>query len=226
MNKQKTLIGLLSLIFLITFNSIVFLLIKEYSLAFWIAYAFVHFSYLCLLLSIVFFPKVKGAVVIGYPLVYISLWYFLVTLFAGILLMTFRDATLNWALIPNIVITGFYGFKLVSHLVINQRTIEADKKSQSETAFIKTLASDIKELMSNEKSNAKRKKIEKLYDAINNSQLSSCNEAMELEKTIQQKVKALRRGYNDDSLKFDVAFNELQDLLTRRNSIIERNTMQ
>lgn len=226
MNKQKLLIGILSLIFLITFNSIVFLLIKEYSLVFWMAYFFVHFSYLCLLLSIVFFPKAKGSIVIGYPLLYISFWYFLVTFFAGILLMIYRDATLNWALIPNIVITGFFGFKFVSHLLINQRTIEADKKSQSETAFIKTLALDIKELMSGEKNYATRKKIEKVYDAINNSQLSSCNEAMEIEKTIQQKVKELRRGYNENSLKFDEAFNELQDLLTRRNSIIARNAVQ
>lgn len=226
MNKQKLLIGILSLIFLITFNSIVFLLIKEYSLAFWMAYFFVHFSYLCLLLSIVFFPQAKGSVVLGYPLVYISLWYFLVTFFAGILLMIYRDATLNWALIPNIVITGFFGFKFVSHLLINQRTIEADKKSQSETAFIKTLALDIKELMSGEKSNEKRKKIEKLYDSINNSQLNSCNEALDLEKSIHQKVKEIRRGYNENSLKFDEALNELQDLLTRRNGIIARNAMK
>ena len=53
MKKTNVLWIMLDLIFLIVFNVTVFLLIREYTVAFWVSYAFITFSYIMMIISMI-----------------------------------------------------------------------------------------------------------------------------------------------------------------------------
>ncbi len=225
-SKPKVLWTILAFIFLIVFNSVVFLAIKEFTTAFWVAYVFIHFSYLCLVFSFITFPKARGAVVIGYPLIYIALYYFITTFLVGMIFIIYKHASLNFALIPQIIITGLFLFKYVSHLLINEKTIRSESEDRAETFFIKKLAFDVKEMLAEETNLDMKKKIEKLYDAINCSQINSTNEAADIEKAIEIKYKELKQSYQADISNFEKTLNELHELIAKRDKVISLIAMQ
>lgn len=224
MDKKWNLLKIaLSLIFIVLFNLILFLTTKEQSMAFWISYGFIHFSYFMLLISIATIPNVKGTVVFGFPLVYIFWCYFVVTFFVGLIIMCFKDASVNLALIPQLIITAIFVFIYISHFLANSHTIHSECITVESVGYIKRIASDLKVLLATIKDLTLRKRIEELYDAINSSQVSSSLQLADIENDISAKVEALSRLINNHGNKDEVESLRLEilSMITRRNHEIK-----
>jgi len=223
MEKKTNILQIaLSLIFIVLFNVILFLTTKEHSIAFWISYGFIHFSYFMLLISIATVPKVKGSAVFGFPLIYISWFYFLVTFFVGLIFMFFKYVSVNLALIPQLIIASFFAFSYITHLLANDHSIKSEKESREQIFYAKSIASELKLLLPSVHDPLVRKRIENLYDTMNSSQIKSYPALAEIENHILSKVEDLKRSIQEqDNTEIEKLRNIILGLIAQRNSKIQ-----
>lgn len=211
----------LSLIFVGAFNIAVFLAVQTFTATFWASYGFIHFSYLMLVVSFSTIPKVKGSVVFGYPLIYISWTYFVVELIAGIIFMVFKDFNFTAAFIIQLIFASLYGMAYIPNRIANDISAAADAIRGEEILYIKNAASELNSLISQAEDTAFKKKLEKLYDEIRSSQVKSYPALAGIENHIIMQIEDLKeRVLAGDYINADGIINDLLKLVFERNSKI------
>lgn len=219
MNKK---VNLLLLVFLGVFNIIVFSTTTEFTTAFWVSYFFIHFSYLMLIISCLTLVKVNSRVVFGYPLIYLSYIYFIVTLIIGSIFMTLKNLSFNSAFVPQIIITGFYIFAYISNLIANEVSISDEEARNGNVLYIKSISSELNMLVSQVSDTLLKKKIENLYDAVRSSQAKSHASVTGVENKIVIKVEELKCQINNKNFtKANIIINDINYLLSERNNRIK-----
>jgi hypothetical protein len=203
------------------FNVIVFLLAQTFTTAFWVSYGFIHFSYLMFVLSAVTMPKVKDSLVLGYPILYVSFLYFIVSFLIGVLFMFFNNAGFVLAFIPQLIVSGVYTVAYVLNLIANEYTISNEAKSSQAISYMKHAASELHMLMGRTVDTALRKKLEALYDAVRSSQVTSHPAVAGEEQAIMSGIEELKRkvGSSEYSEAGDVV-ERVGRLLTERDNKI------
>jgi hypothetical protein len=105
------------------------------------------------------------------------------------------------AFLVQICISGLYGVMLISHMLANDSTANAEEKRQHQILYVKTASVKIKSLLENDVDKEAKKKIERLYDALYSSPVKSHNELAQLERgifiSIQELEVAVSAGNKD-----------------------------
>jgi len=192
MKKTTVLWIILDLIFLIIFNSIFFVVGgTKHDSSVWISYGFIHFAYFMLLLTPALIRKSESAAVFGFSLYSISAVYFFVEFAAGIVFILLPPEKSTMAFLVQICIAGIYGILLVSSLIANEHTADAEEKRQTQIAYVKELSAKLNGLMDKVKDKEAKKKIEKVYDTVYSSPVKSHPDLEKMENTIIQSVNEL-----------------------------------
>ena len=220
-NKSNFLWIALILVFLVIFNVVVFLTTSEFTVAFWVSYGFIHFAYLMLVISCSAMPKAKNAVVLGYPMIYLSFVYFVAAFIVGLIFMLFKNASFNLAFIPQLIIAGVYAFLYISNMLANESTMGNESKEQDEIFYVKTAAAEISQIMNQPGDISLKKKLEKLYDSIRSSQVKSHPALAGIEYNIIIKIEELKEKVNsNDYTAANSIIDSLLNLLNERNNKI------
>src|SRR5699024_8971199 len=127
--------------------------------------------------------------VFGYPLLYLSYAFFIITFTLGIVFLIFKD--ISWILVLSIhlIITGVYVFIYLVNVSANKSTIQAEKHSQENILYIKIASVEIEQLMYDVNDQCLAKAFEDLYDLICSSQVKSHPSLADLEMNIMQEIK-------------------------------------
>jgi hypothetical protein len=219
--KKSALGALLILIFLVVFNVCFFMVIKAFTSSFWVSYAFICFSYILLVLSIVLMPKRKDSTVLGFPVVYLSSLYFVIELILG-LAFIFRHADFIVVFISQFILAGIFTFMIVSNLFVNESIKSSAQKSDEDIFYIKNVVSELSMLQSNIADNQLGKKIEKLTEAFRYGQVITNPALAEIESKIMIKIQSLKQSISfGDNNNANVIIDDINLLLSERNSKIK-----
>ena len=184
------------LIFLVVFNAFFFLLVKEFTTSVWISYGFIHFAYFMLLITGTLVRKGKSESVFTFPLFFLSWIYFIVVLITGVF---FIWVVPIWAdpeayrasLLIQLSFAGIYGILLVTHMIANEWTADAEKERQVHISFIKDASAKMKGLVDSVSDKDVRKKVERVYDALYSSPVKSHPELATAEERILRSIRTL-----------------------------------
>lgn len=222
MKKTNILWIILDLIFLIVFNAVVFLLVNKYTATFWISCAFINFSYIMLIISALFIPKTKNAVVLGYPIAYISSMYFVLEIIVGIFFLTVGKSNIKFAIITQLIISGLYGITFIANLIANEKNVEDERRREEQIMYIKTAISEVHSIMKEIKDPKLRKKVEKVYDALKSSQVRTYPELANIEVNIVNNIEKLEIA-TKQNLEGDIdkIIHEILKMINERNQKIK-----
>lgn len=219
MKKTNVLWTILNLIFLIVFNVLFFVIGgSEHKVSVWLSYAFIHFAYLMLVFTPILLRKGKSAAVFGFSLYWVSTVYFLVEFITGVVFILVSPVDFSTALLVQLGIAGLYGIMLVSVMIANERTADAEETRQYEIDYVMNASMKLKLLYENTRKKDTKKRVEKVYDALTSSPVKTHPSAAQVESQILLSIGELE----------DAVSNEQKDEIVRLSdsllvSIRERN---
>ena len=160
----KVVIGL---IFLVLFNGLFFYLGgTEHTEISWICYAFIHASYLCILLTPLFCKSGKGLEVLSYSLYLRALFYFFTELIVGIVCIAIAPESPTWPLIIQGVLLAIFLVLQIMSVLANDATIQTVQKQKEESIYIQTMAQRIRTCMRSISDMNIKKQVELHYEDL------------------------------------------------------------
>jgi hypothetical protein len=154
----------------------------------WISYGFIHFAYFMLLLTPYLIRRSKSVAVFGFSLYSISAVYFFTEFITGIIFILVSPEKYAVALLVQLCIAGLYGIILVSNMIANESTADAEEKRQYQIAYVKNASVKLKGLMDSVSDKEVKKKIENVYDAVYSSPVKSHTDLAQIEDSILQSI--------------------------------------
>ena len=225
MKKINFLWIILDLIILIIFNVFFFVIggsknnASVNNVSVWISYGFIHFAYFMLLITPFLIRKGKSASVFGLSLYSISTVYFIIEFVTGIIFILASPESYIAALLVQLGIAGLYGIILVSNMIANEYTANAEEIRQHQIDYVKKASAKLKGLLDTINDKDVKKVVEKLYDVIYSSPVKSHPNFAHMENLILQSI---------DELENEVFTGNKEKLLSLANSLLaavnERNS--
>jgi len=169
--KKTNALGIISsLIFIVIFNILFFVIGgTQHNVSVWFSYGFIHLACLMVALTPLFIRVGKSAAVFGFSLHAISLVYFVLEFIFGIIFILLALDSYTIALLVQLCLVGFYGVTLITHMIANEHTAEAEEKRQHEIEYVKKASTKLKGYLYTVKDKDIKKKIEKIYDTVYSS---------------------------------------------------------
>jgi len=198
MNRKNLLWILLDLVFVVLFNAFFFAIGGvEHNGSVWLSYAFIHLSYLMVVLTPVL-ARGKNPVVAGFPLLTISTAYFLLELLIGMVLILIAFKNILPTLLVQLLIGGIYAALLIPNLLANEHTADAEETRQAEIDYVKNAASELSTLLETINDREVKRKVERVYDEINSSATKSNPQLASLEAQILIAIRDLKVVADDN----------------------------
>ena len=192
MDKKRLLWIILDLIFLIVFNVVFFVAGgAKHEASVWIAYGFIHFAYIMMIITPFLVKKSTNTAVLGFPLYSISSTYFIVAFIVGLIFIFAHPQSYKASLLIQIIIAGIYAIMLISHMIANEHTAESIERHEMELRYVKDASAHLKSIMDSVNDKAMSKKIERLYDLLHSSPAKSNNSVRDYELTVLDLIDAL-----------------------------------
>ena len=182
----------LTLVFLIVFNAVFFIVGGTVrTTGEWISYAFIHFSYLMLLLTPKLINNSSITSTLGVSVYFISFLYFVITLLVGCVFVLVRPENYIPELVTYIIISGVYFVVLLTSLIANEKTVEAEEEHRQDMLFVSNATNLIKQINAECTGTTIEKNVERLYDLIRTSQVKSDPSVWDEENVILQELNQL-----------------------------------
>jgi hypothetical protein len=223
MKKINSLWIILDLIFLILFNAIFFVLGGfQHSVSVWISYGFIHFAYLMLIITPKLIRPGKSAAIFGFSLYAISSVHFLIELIVGTVFILNAMEGYKAALLVQLIITALYGIFLISHLIANEYTADAEERRQSQIEYVKIASINLKGMVEKVVDKEATKKVERVYDAIYSSPVKSYPALAQIENHILQSINELENAVSTGNKVIIISLaNLLLELVNERNRMLK-----
>lgn len=221
--KKNILWILLDLVFLIIFNTIFFVAGgSEHPSSVWISYAFIHFSYIMILVTPLLIRKSSSSVIFGFSLYSISSVYFFLEFVVGLVFIFIGSESYKSALLTQIIIAGIYAILLLANMIANEHTADNIERHEEEIIFIKESSSRIKLLLGKLSDKKVNKELEKLYDLLHSSPAKSINSVKNIEIDVSNRIDELEVliRMKDAENAIDICKNIIS-LVEERNSILK-----
>lgn len=216
MKKKNVLWLILNLIFLIIFNILFFVLSNnngvDHNMSVWISYGFIHFAYLMLLVTPKLIRKGKSAMVFGFSLYSISVTYFLLEFVTGIIFILISPESYKLTFSVQLCIAGLYGILLVTHLLTNEYTADAEEKRQSQIAYVKIASAKLHSALQKISDRETAKRVEQAYDLIHSSPVKSNTNVQLLEQQIISEI---------DRLEIFISRNNTEQIISIADKIFQ-----
>lgn len=221
MTKKNILTILLDSIFIITFNIVFFINLKENQLAsVWICYGFLHFAYLMVLLTPIIESKEYLSKLSTYS---ISIMYFIIEIVFMLVVLFIANICSTILIISvQVVFSAIYLVLLISNLLANDAIANNQVRHKIENDFIKKSSAKLKyieSIISNEKL---KEKINNLYYTVHTSPTKTCNEVSVYEEKIDSLICNLENIVSEnDEIKISEQIIEIEKLINKRNFILK-----
>lgn len=212
----------LEAVFLIVFNIIFFVMAGvNQPISVWIAYGFIHFAYVMMLLTPILTKKSSSASVFGFSIISLSTVYFIVEFVVGIIIIFSKPEVYQASLIIQLIIAGVYAIMLLSVLLANEHSAESIEKHEAEITYIKTQSSRINALITHLQDKQLQKELEKTYDLLHSSPSKTNSSVYSIEQQIKEEISALEEAvYDFDKDEILRLTKSIQNLGNERNRIL------
>lgn len=194
MNKKTVLWIILDLIFILLFNTIFFAVggtDRETSV--WISYVFIHLAYICVIITPFLVKNSSEKALFGVSLGSISFAYFLIEFVIGIIFVLISLDTVKLPLIVQLILLGVYAIILVINLLANEYTNDKFETREKELQYVNTCSEELQGIIDMIEDKEVLKLTERLYDIIHSSQVKSNIKVRDIEISIINQVKELKK---------------------------------
>lgn len=214
---KKILLLIIDIIIIAVFNAMFFVIGGiSHIAAVWVAYSFIHLAFI--LSAIIPFIMKNEKIIFGMPIITFSGIYFGIQLIVNLAIIIFVFSSLPTAIIINIVLLALYLIIAISINIANKDSDIQQEQLKREKQYINNCSIELKRIMENTDNNELKKNIEKAYEIIKSSQLSSDESVVAIEEDIFQLIR---------ELKFQIANSKIEQAVNLSNRIItlanERN---
>ncbi len=214
---------MLTLVFLITFNGLFFLLSgTENPDSVWISYAFVHLAYFTMLFIPVYKTKGEASYYLTSSLYVQAINYFLLELIIGVVFIVWRLEGITWPLITQAVLWLVYMVLILGNAWANQTTAKSLQKRQQDINQYQSNRMNIKRLLAWAEDAEVKRILVTCYDKLDISSSRQTIESESLDTEIAQTIELLklnlRSGDNRQSL--DSVMN-LHKLIEERKMLLK-----
>lgn len=228
MNKKRILWILLDLVFLIIFNTIFFLLGGVHNKSsVWVAYGFIHFSYIMLLFTPSLCKRRTEQIEMRLSVDSVSLLYFWVTFVIGVVFIIVKPDTVKICAVANVVITGVYAIVLLTSLLANEYTADNLDIHDEELDYVKRGSTELRALIDlvNDKKTAKQ--VEFLYDLIYSSPVKSHPSVKAYERNVLALIEQLRTDIaNEDDTNIYSTMDKIKENAELRNRKLQMQSQR
>ena len=152
------------------------------------------------------------------------IFYFVIEFIVGLVFIIAQGDSYVASLIVQLILLGLYIGVLIANLLANDTTAESVARDEAENAYIKSISSQIKLLISKPTDKKVQKEIEALYDLIHSSPSRSSNDAKPIEAQMQVKYYELEvavKANNADTI--STIISDFTSLVEERNRILSLN---
>ena len=224
MKKRTVLWAVLDLIFILVFNLCFFLLSKPGRPAsVWVAYVFIHLSYLSVL-AMPFLNRPENPAVLGLSLYAVSAVYFLVEFIVGLIILFLRPQRIVASLLVQVVLAAVYVAVLVINLLANDHTADELAGQTEQAARIKDMASRVRLLTGRLPDRDVDSKIQRIYDLLHASPAASPASAADVERRLSDGITRLEEAVNAKNAAAAASLcDELQALIQERALTVKRS---
>jgi hypothetical protein len=187
----------------------------------WLSYAFIHISYIALVVTPFITRSSKtDKAIFGTSIYAISSVYFLAQLALSLIFILAKPIDYKLALVFYIVLFGLYAVALVIFLIANEKTGEAEEIRAPMLAYVKNATARLQIAIESIEDDDVAKAVGTVYDAVSTSPVKSHPDLAEIEYSIFQGIEAIETAIEEKNNEgvIDLANN----LLTK---VKERNTM-
>lgn len=192
MMKNILLKVVVGIVFLALFNTLFFVLGGTDHLAsVWISYAFLHVSYLCLLLTPLFKIKHDGLTTLSATLYLINTSYFILELIAGLTFIFWIQEEIFWPLLIQSVMFVIYLLIFCFNVLGNDATQASIKKQQQQSDYIRRLSLKLRTVINSTDNQDIKKMVRRCYEGMCASPLNSTPDVADLDLEIENAVKEL-----------------------------------
>lgn len=214
--KNKAWSIVISLLALIVFNAIAFLLPVEHHIMFWMGYSFAIFSNLLLLVvTLVTLNKTNiNDTFHGLPALSVAWIYFVVQIAFSTWQMTSTDFSYLGGIIGDTVLASITAVIIILIYAAVREIKETEKDIQEKVFYIKNLKSEIELLVVEDSKLAAQ--IKDLKDTVRFSDPMSHSQLTPLENKILNKFNVLKDNLDNSSIASTIC-DEMQQLLAERN---------
>lgn len=218
MNNQQVW-WVLNSITIIVFDVVFFLLVSDVSKPIWISLLFMHIAYASIFLFSARLRKKRDHVVLGYPVIYLSIIYFIMTLFVTLTVAFIGLDSIKMIFVVHFILLGVYMFLLLSNIHMNQHTAAHSKLEQKGISFIKTTIAKLEHHHRANPSMEIKNKIEYAIELLRFAQTKSISKTEGLEFAIEAEISRLSLKDNETEWLFKL--NQIENMIYERESILK-----
>lgn len=206
------------MIFLVVFNTLFFLFKANCSyVSVWISYGFIHLAYAAVIIT-QFLDKQHEEVSLKLSSYLISISYFIVELFTGIVFIAVNSTEYKFALSLQLVWLGVYLVLLITNLISNKKITNSLECTEKDRNYVKGVNAIINSILTNKYESSVVSKLNILYDIVHSSQIRTNADAMKVEAEIENRILALERNILVMSIPEQITeIEQLIDLANKRN---------
>lgn len=218
-NKNRNyILGALAIVVLL-FNIFLVIFNKSYNNVFWLAYSFIMFSFLLIGINIVFNTrKIKDANILGIPLLYLTLLYFVLNFVLNFIFILFTNLNMKYVAISDFTLLSIYAVIVLLSLAGEKYIKDSTNKVKEKTNFIKKLNATLLNIAISTVDEILKEKIKNVAEIVEYSDPISSDELKELEGEISKNVLKLEQNIasnNYDEVPKNI--NLIEKLIKERN---------
>lgn len=223
MKKSKILGNLIHLIVLALFNALYFGLGGvNHTASAWIAYGFIHFSYIMMIVTPYITQKGKDRATYAASMYTITSTYFIIELIVGAIIIIVAPEGYKFSLFSQLIIAAIYLIILFGNMMADEHTAKAVEKHEAELIYVKESCSLLKAILSDINDKQLYRKVEKAYDLIQSSPVKSSSSVHTIESQVMNEIDnlgfAVRSG---DDAAISASTDKIVKLANERNRLLK-----
>ncbi len=206
--KNKILIAtiILDLVFIVVFNLCFFLIAGTiHTESTWVAYAFIHVSYLSLILIPLLKTNTMGNHIYQMTHYLVSVFYFLSSFVANVVFLCLELIDIVPSIATNAVLLGLYIIIFLTLYIVNQKSAEQERIDHKEARVIKNYAGRIARLIEVVEDRNVRRQLQNIHDEIHSlpsmEALGTKTYDSKIDASIDELMLAVSEQNNDEIVK-------------------------
>ena len=219
MKNNKVLYGIIGIVALAMINVIVFVSVKEFTVARWINIAFLNLSVIVLwFFSIMFGNKEEGFM--NYSRLPIVLLYSGITFVISALLIIINLQNVTATIVTQVILLGLFIILLSTNTMANnsaRNSIAVDKKNFSK---VSDMTKRLELILKTVENRDVYKKIEKAYDAVKNTRVTVKEDTTQIDNDILQAIGIIEYNIQNNNIEaIDEQVNKIKNAIIKRDSM-------
>ena len=201
MQKSKVLRTALCFLFPVVFNILFFMLAgTDHPISVWIAYAFIHLSWVLLIVTPLLTPTGISRGLFNLSMYSVSLMYFLAELVVGTVIIASQTEAIKLPIVIQMLLLAFYAVVLISAMLANEHSAEYTEQLQHGSGDISDLCSRVKSLFDIIPDERLSRELQRTYNTIHAAPIAKAQHLISISVELRQLESAIEHNNLEEAI--------------------------